>query len=924
MQRHISATQRRWLAPEVIQSSDMDCGPAALKCLLDGFGVPVSYGRLREACQTDVDGTSIDELERVAAQLGLAAEQLVIPADHLLLTEARLLPALVVVQIGNGIPHFVVCWRDHRAVVQIMDPATGRRWATRQQFLEELYQHVTTEPAANWRAWAGTPAFLKPLQRRLADLGIAQHTAAHLLETACADPEWCKLATLDAATRMVTVLVRSRGVRKGQEAARIVTRFFQQASTAPEEATTLIPDHYWSVRPLPLEPDEELLLEMRVAVLIRVRGRGMLADFAEHEHSAHDYVPPPPPSPELIAAVQQPEPPPERTLLRFLTADGLTTPALLASALLLAAGGLVVEVLLLRALLDFGNPLGLTVAHLGLVAAVLVFLLLLLLLELLINGSLLWMGRHLETRLRVAFLEKLPRLEERYFQSRLTSDMAERSHSMHRIRLLPVLGGQALLTSFTILLTVCGIIWLDPASAPLALLAGMLAVGLPLLSQWFLSEQDLRVRTHVGALSRFIFDALMGLVAIRTHSAERAMRREHERLLAAWVQASRSFVGSTVLLEGLQLLVGFGLAVALLITYLQRTTALDEILLLVYWTLSLPLLGQELIVLARQYPNQRNIALRLLEPLGALEHPVPPTVVAPKSAAEPEGIAVHFAGVDVQAAGHTILHGINLTLAPGTHTAIIGPSGAGKSSLVGALLGLHRPAVGEIRINDQPLDSTRLAWLRQHTVWVDPAVQLWNRPLLDNLAYGALADQPQPIGMALTTADLRQMLETLPDGLQTRLGESGRLISGGEGQRVRFGRALLHPAARLVILDEAFRGLDHEQRKTLLRRARQVWQTATLICIVHDVSDTQEFDRVVLIADGHIQEDDAPAALARLPDSRYSTLLAQAAETSMRLWAGSGWTHLSMEHGHIHRQVQHAPAAHESSISSDLANQSSR
>ena len=59
---------RRRLAPEVVQTSAMDCGPASLKCLLDGHGISVSYGRLREACQTDVDGTSIDTLETAAVQ----------------------------------------------------------------------------------------------------------------------------------------------------------------------------------------------------------------------------------------------------------------------------------------------------------------------------------------------------------------------------------------------------------------------------------------------------------------------------------------------------------------------------------------------------------------------------------------------------------------------------------------------------------------------------------------------------------------------------------------------------------------------------------------------------------------------------------------------------------------------------------------
>ena len=84
-----SPPRRRRLVPEVVQTSAMDCGPAVLKALLEGFGIPVRYDRLREACQTDVDGTSIDTLEEVAGRLGLDAEQVMIPADHLFLAEAR-------------------------------------------------------------------------------------------------------------------------------------------------------------------------------------------------------------------------------------------------------------------------------------------------------------------------------------------------------------------------------------------------------------------------------------------------------------------------------------------------------------------------------------------------------------------------------------------------------------------------------------------------------------------------------------------------------------------------------------------------------------------------------------------------------------------------------------------------------------------
>src|SRR5262245_19966121 len=111
-------TSRRLLVPEVVQTSAMDCGPASLRCLLEGFGVSVSYGRLREACQTDVDGTSIDMMEEVAVQLGLDAEQIMLPVDHLLLQETKALPAIVIVTLPNGLTHFVVAWRRHGGFLQ--------------------------------------------------------------------------------------------------------------------------------------------------------------------------------------------------------------------------------------------------------------------------------------------------------------------------------------------------------------------------------------------------------------------------------------------------------------------------------------------------------------------------------------------------------------------------------------------------------------------------------------------------------------------------------------------------------------------------------------------------------------------------------------------------------------------------------------
>ncbi|WHI51833.1 cysteine peptidase family C39 domain-containing protein [Microbulbifer sp. MLAF003] len=136
----------RWLVPEIVQTSNMDCGPASLKSLLEGFGVNVHYGHLRDACQTDVDGTSINTLEKIAVELGLDAAQMVVPKDHLLMDIPGYLPGLVVVRLPNGNTHFVVAWRNHGSVIQVMDPASGRCWPNVHRFLEELHIHTMRVP----------------------------------------------------------------------------------------------------------------------------------------------------------------------------------------------------------------------------------------------------------------------------------------------------------------------------------------------------------------------------------------------------------------------------------------------------------------------------------------------------------------------------------------------------------------------------------------------------------------------------------------------------------------------------------------------------------------------------------------------------------------------------------------------------------
>lgn len=885
-------SKQRWLVPEVVQTSAMDCGPASLKCLLEGFRIPVSYGRLREACQTDVDGTSIDVIEVVANQLGIEAEQIMLPVDHIFLTEAAALPAMVVVRHSGGATHFVVIWRRHGRWLQVMDPAIGRRWTTCQRFADDIFRHELQVPAEAWRDWAASDAFLNPLCRRLSALGASADSTACLIENTLAESGWLPLATLDAGVRLVNALIKAKGIKPGEGAFKLLRALLERiAKDDTHDLFQAIPASYWSVRPVTNDGEEQLLL--RGAVLLRVSGSRTGPSAEDADTAARPF------SPELAAALTEKPARPGMELLRLLRADGILTPVALMGALAIAVGAVLIETLLFRGLFDIAWALNLANQRLGAVLGLMTFAGLLLLMEIPIAMESLRLGRHLETRLRMALLRKLPRLSDRYFQSRPISDMAERSHSIYLTRLVPGLGIKFIQGLWDILFTLAGIALIDPASAPLALAITVLAIGVPLAAQPLLNERDLRVRSHSGALHSFYLDALLGLVPIRTHSAERAVRREHESLLVEWARSSRGLIRLSLLTEGIQSLACLGLAGLLLLGHFQRAGVTGGVLLLVYWTLKLPAIGHKLTSLVHQYPAQRNILLRLLEPLATPEETDSTGERAQETAerkARSRGVAIAIKGGSVLAAGHTILQEIDIEIAPGEHVAIVGPSGAGKSSLIGLLLGWHRLATGTLLIDGAAFTGADLEVLRRETAWVDPAIQIWNRPFLDNLGYSSTNATFDAMGSIIESSDLRGVLQKLPLGLQTPLGEGGALLSGGEGQRVRLGRAMLQGNVRLALLDEPFRGLDRSQRRRFHANARQWWHDATLLCVTHDAAETLSFDRVLVVEGGRIVEDGPPGLLASSA-SRYRDLLD--AEDSLRtgLWTADWWRRIHIEGG---------------------------
>jgi len=571
----------------------MDCGPAALKAILGGFGIHVSYGRLREACQTDVDGTSIDTLESLAVHLGLDALQIILPADHLLLPEAEALPALAVMRQPNGLTHFVVIWRSHGPWVQIMDPGTGRHWLHRDTVKERLYIHQHTLDAVEWQEWAVGPEFCDPLLARMASLCYDSVWSEDRLQEVLNKEKGQGLAVLDAATRMTASLVQAGGIGKGSEAGDLI----QQLLGQPEH----IPQGYWLAF-FSSENSEQIILQG--AILLHVAG---LAEESETRGADQEtgYAGEPGgnrSSAAFQASLSQDSKAPEQEIVQALCLEGVFTPLLIISGVLLAGLGTALEVVVFRGMVEIGEQLPLVGQQTEAFAMVILFLLSLLILEWPLHSVSLRLGRRFELRLRQRFLEKIPGLGDRYFHSRLTSDMIQRAYELRHLRIVPVMGMQCLKILTEIICITAGLIILYPQGSLLILFSCLSVIAVSLVTQPLVQEQDMRFRTHIGGLSRFYLDALQGLLPIRSHGAVPALRSEHERLLVDWAKAGLDFFVTYERMTALNLLFSTGLAILLLYSYMQSGSDNSGTLILLYWMLTLPQLGRSLAELTQLYP----------------------------------------------------------------------------------------------------------------------------------------------------------------------------------------------------------------------------------------------------------------------------------------------------------------------------------
>lgn len=222
----------------------------------------------------------------------------------------------------------------------------------------------------------------------------------------------------------------------------------------------------------------------------------------------------------------------------------------------------------------------------------------------------------------------------------------------------------------------------------------------------------------------------------------------------------------------------------------------------------------------------------------------------------------------------------SLFIPKGSHVAFVGHSGSGKTSLVNMISRFWNPSEGKVFLDGVDLKDWKLSSLRRQIAVVSQDVVLFDDTIRANLLYGLSDRSDEEIRKALDAAALSDFVNSLPEGLDTRVGEGGSRLSGGQKQRLSIARALLKDAP-ILILDEATSALDSENEAAVKESLRRLMVGRTTITVAHRFSTIEYVDRIVVLDEGQLVE------LGTLPE-----LLAKKGPFS-KLWAlqaGTGIT----------------------------------
>lgn len=404
---------------------------------------------------------------------------------------------------------------------------------------------------------------------------------------------------------------------------------------------------------------------------------------------------------------------------------------------------------------------------------------------------------------------------------------------------------------------------LSPSLALWSFLGLVLALLATTAFRRFIEERSRSVREAVADLSHFLSERLAALRAIRFHRTE---GEEQQRLAAASERLNREVVGFQVLDSLSTGAPGLLLTLALAWIYLlggrlleTGTISLGTFVAFVLYQGRLFAPAQGLLGLVRNLQEARVSVARVTEVLGVDETTIAAAADEIRADAVEDG-AIVLRDVTFGYPGKPpVFRGAELRIDRGEHVGLFGASGAGKSTLVHLLFGLRQPTEGSVHIDGRPAHSRRSVDDRDLIGYAGAEPFLLHATVEENLRYGNPGATRADLDRAAALAEADTFINALPDGYSTVIGGRGLALSDGQRQRLGLARLFLRKP-RILVLDEAFSGLDLETEARIRQHLWEAFPHCTALVISHRPVGLADFDRIVLLHAGRF----APVAAEEL------------------------------------------------------------
>ncbi len=488
-----------------------------------------------------------------------------------------------------------------------------------------------------------------------------------------------------------------------------------------------------------------------------------------------------------------------------------------------------------------------------------------------------WILLHMNARINIAlvsdFLAKLMKLPLRYFDTKMTGDILQRIEDHSRIEAF--LTGdsiQTLLSFFNFFVFAFVLAYYNFTILSIFLLGNVLYVVWILLFMRSRREIDYKRFAQSSGEQSNIIQLITGMQEIKLNNCEKQKRWEWERIqvklfrisIKSLVIGQLQQVGSVFFSQTTNIIVSFIAAKAVVDG--QMTLGMMMALTYIIGQLSVPI--EQFIGFIRSFQDAQISLERLNEIHGKEDEE---QTISNKLTILPSDRNIHVKNLSFSYDGADrdyVLSSINLTIPDKKVTAIVGASGSGKTTLIKLLLGFYDPNIGNIKVGNTPLNIINPHLWRSKTGSVMQDGFIFSESIAKNIAIGDEHIDIEKLRHAVTVANIRDFIDSLPLGYNTKIGMEGSGISQGQRQRILIARAV-YKNPEFIFFDEATNALDANNEREIMKQLKDFYEGKTVVVVAHRLSTVKDADKIVVLDSGKIVEEGTHEELTRLKGKYY-------------------------------------------------------